>query len=145
MWNGVNYLLKMSSDLDFLDDSRTVRFWLGFPVFRNPFVVPLPLEQLPVSEQPGGGRGPNLSSFTSRDFNSIGAGPSTPAKTDLFIRLKRREVDVDRMLSAIGDLDMMRVREAEKAILAEEASQMRSVRHLPASHAWRARHGSWSL
>jgi len=80
MWNGVNYLLKMTSDLDFLDDSRVVRQWLGFSVFRNPFVVPLPLEQLPVIkggnignqyEEKGPHRGPDLASFLTPDFTNL--------------------------------------------------------------------------
>lgn len=45
LWNGVNYLLKMPSDLDFLDDYKAVRRWIGFPLIRNPFAIPFPLEQ----------------------------------------------------------------------------------------------------
>ena len=44
MWNGVNYLLKMPSDLDFLSQYRAIRSWLGFKIIRNPFCVPYPLE-----------------------------------------------------------------------------------------------------
>lgn len=43
-WNGINYLLKIPSDLDFLAENRPLVAWLGFEVTRNPFVVPLPLE-----------------------------------------------------------------------------------------------------
>ena len=63
VWNGVNYLLKLPSDLDFLEDGDVVdaatengdsrpedrppslgfASWLGFPLRRNPFVVPQPL------------------------------------------------------------------------------------------------------
>ncbi|CAM9224005.1 unnamed protein product, partial [Ectocarpus fasciculatus] len=45
MWNGVNYLLKMPSDLDYLNEYRAIRSWLGFRVKRNPFCVPYPLEE----------------------------------------------------------------------------------------------------
>lgn len=45
MWNGVNYLLKMPSDLDYLNDYRAIRSWLGFRIKRNPFCVPYPLEE----------------------------------------------------------------------------------------------------
>ena len=45
MWNGVNYLLKMPSDLDFLSEYQTVRKWLGFSIVRNPFCVPFPMEE----------------------------------------------------------------------------------------------------
>lgn len=43
LWKGHNYLLKMSNDLDFLDDatvSSPVSGWLGFHVRGNPFLVP---------------------------------------------------------------------------------------------------------
>jgi hypothetical protein len=45
MWNGCNYLLKMSTDLDFLADYRAIRRWMGFTLTRNPFCVPCPLEE----------------------------------------------------------------------------------------------------
>jgi hypothetical protein len=64
VWNGVNYLLKLPSDLDFLEDGDIVdaatenggsrpedrppslgfASWLGFGLRRNPFVVPAPLD-----------------------------------------------------------------------------------------------------
>lgn len=43
LWKGHNYLLKMSNDLDFLDDqtiSSPVSGWLGFHARGNPFLVP---------------------------------------------------------------------------------------------------------
>jgi hypothetical protein len=40
MWNGVNYLLKMPSDLDYLADYLAIKRWVGFPLVRNPFCVP---------------------------------------------------------------------------------------------------------
>mmetsp|Transcript_33621 Transcript_33621/g.39521 ORF Transcript_33621/g.39521 Transcript_33621/m.39521 type:complete len:2664 (+) Transcript_33621:57-8048(+) len=43
-WNGINYLLKMPSDLDFLSTCRPLVSWLGFDLQRNPFAVPLPME-----------------------------------------------------------------------------------------------------
>lgn len=43
MWNGINYLLKMPSDLDFLHEYRVVRNWIGFDLIRNPLCVPMPL------------------------------------------------------------------------------------------------------
>ena len=47
MWNGINYLVKMPSDLDFLNHVKPLTSWLGFPMERNPFVIPLPMEQRP--------------------------------------------------------------------------------------------------
>lgn len=40
----MNYLLKMPSDLDYLDDYLAVRKFMGFPLQRNPFNIPAPLE-----------------------------------------------------------------------------------------------------
>ena len=45
MWNKVNYMLKMASDMDYLHDYLAVRKWMGFPLIRNPFCVPYPLEE----------------------------------------------------------------------------------------------------
>jgi hypothetical protein len=45
MWNGVNYLLKMPSDLDYLGDYIAIKRWVGFPLSRNPFCVPYPMEE----------------------------------------------------------------------------------------------------
>lgn len=39
-WNGQNYLEKMSSDLEFLEDYPYVVRWAGFSVINNPFLVP---------------------------------------------------------------------------------------------------------
>ena len=44
MWNQVNYLLKMPSDLDFLSKYLAIERHVGFGLTRNPFVVPSPLE-----------------------------------------------------------------------------------------------------
>lgn len=44
MWNGINYLLKMPSDLDFLCTYLSVKKWIGFSMQRNPFGVPFPME-----------------------------------------------------------------------------------------------------
>ena len=43
-WNGVNYLVKVPSDLDFLCDCKPLITWLGFSMSRNPFAVPLAME-----------------------------------------------------------------------------------------------------
>ncbi|KAJ8599096.1 hypothetical protein CTAYLR_008867, partial [Chrysophaeum taylorii] len=44
LWNGMNYLLKIPSDLDDLDHLGALRRWVGFSLKRNPFVLPLPLD-----------------------------------------------------------------------------------------------------
>ncbi|KAE9006749.1 hypothetical protein PF011_g11435 [Phytophthora fragariae] len=43
-WNGVNYLLKLASDLEFLDKHTGLTEWLGFTLQRNPFILPLNLD-----------------------------------------------------------------------------------------------------
>jgi hypothetical protein len=44
VWNGLNYLLKMPSDLDYLADYLAIQKWMGFPLTRNPFCVPYAME-----------------------------------------------------------------------------------------------------
>ncbi|KAG7398603.1 hypothetical protein PHYBOEH_010758 [Phytophthora boehmeriae] len=43
-WNGINYLLKLPSDLEFLGKHAGLTEWLGFTLERNPFVLPLNLD-----------------------------------------------------------------------------------------------------
>ncbi|KAG1712276.1 hypothetical protein DVH05_000026 [Phytophthora capsici] len=43
-WNGINYLLKLASDLEFLEKHTGLIAWLGFTLQRNPFVLPLNLD-----------------------------------------------------------------------------------------------------
>merc|ERR1711871_552895 len=54
IWNGINYLLKMPSDLDVLQHFKPMKTWLGFSLDRNPMMIPLPMEQRPssVSDKP---------------------------------------------------------------------------------------------
>uniref|UniRef100_A0A6S8F1B5 Calmodulin n=1 Tax=Aureoumbra lagunensis TaxID=44058 RepID=A0A6S8F1B5_9STRA len=45
IWNGMNYLLKMPSDLDHFDQFETLRRWTrGLSFHRNPFVLTTPLD-----------------------------------------------------------------------------------------------------
>lgn len=44
LWNGVNYLLKIPSDLEFLGKHAALTQWLGFTLERNPFVLPVNLD-----------------------------------------------------------------------------------------------------
>lgn len=43
VWNGINYLLKISNDTNFLDDAPYLRAILGFSLVRNPFMVSVDL------------------------------------------------------------------------------------------------------
>jgi hypothetical protein len=49
VWNGVNYLLKIPSDLDFLSKFQEIETWLGFSMSRNPFVVTVGLDNRPAT------------------------------------------------------------------------------------------------
>lgn len=40
LWNGQNYLLKITNDLYFLEDCPQVMDWLGFSPINNPFLIP---------------------------------------------------------------------------------------------------------
>lgn len=53
MWNGVDYLLKMPSDLDYLAEYLAVQSWMGFPLERNPFCVPFALEKSALVNKDG--------------------------------------------------------------------------------------------
>ncbi len=44
IWNGLHYLLKMPSDLDYLAEYLAIQKWMGFPLTRNPFCIPFPME-----------------------------------------------------------------------------------------------------
>lgn len=64
IWNGVNYLLKIPSDMDFLSTpakggTNLLTEWLGFELRRNPFIIPLKLDERPDTprEERNGARG----------------------------------------------------------------------------------------
>lgn len=44
LWNGINYLLRTSSDLDYLGDYRALRRHMSFTLQRNPFSIAAPME-----------------------------------------------------------------------------------------------------
>lgn len=45
LWNSFNYLLKIPSDLDYLNDFYILAKWSGFSLKRNPFFIPFPMEE----------------------------------------------------------------------------------------------------
>lgn len=47
IWNGIHYLLKMPSDLDYLSEYVAVQKWMGFPLTRNPFCIPYAMDLNP--------------------------------------------------------------------------------------------------
>ncbi|DAZ97262.1 TPA: hypothetical protein N0F65_009313, partial [Lagenidium giganteum] len=67
-WNSVNYLLKLPSDLDFLQKHQGLVQWLGFTIERNPFVLPVSLDcrdRLSMAKTPIG-TPPNASTLGKR-------------------------------------------------------------------------------
>jgi hypothetical protein len=40
LWNKTNYLVKLSFDLEFLNESKEIRSWLKFDMKNNPFIIP---------------------------------------------------------------------------------------------------------
>lgn len=44
IWNGLHYLLKMPSDLDYLAEYLAIQKWMGFSLIRNPFCIPFSME-----------------------------------------------------------------------------------------------------
>ncbi|CAK4810797.1 unnamed protein product [Aphanomyces euteiches] len=152
-WNGINYLVKIPSDLDFLEECDVMRRWLGFSMTRNPFVMPENLDARSVVFEPGR---PTSPSVDSDPFMAIGGIPVAPAvstpsastrspprqKTAYETRIINDDELVPRpkpvaaqttiqgqpkpkttfvLPSQIGDLDVLRIREAEKLLLEEEA------------------------
>ena len=72
MWNGVNYLLKIPSDLNFLDVYSPLITWLGFPMIRNPFAIPIMLDERPVT--PSRPNHFSLGESSLRAFGGVGSG-----------------------------------------------------------------------
>jgi len=72
MWNGINYLVKMPSDLDFLNKLKPLTKWLGFGMDRNPFIIPLAMENRPGTAK-NTTRGKDTSSMLTGHASKEGA------------------------------------------------------------------------
>ncbi|OQR84247.1 hypothetical protein ACHHYP_13661 [Achlya hypogyna] len=159
-WNGINYLLKLPSDLDFLQHCDVMARWLGFSMLRNPFVMPENLERRHedgVAFEPGavdsfvevGGvpvsplrpmRSPLTSSrpakhksaYETRIINDEELVPrnNTSADANASSTPSARPRSTYVLPSQIGNLDVLRIREAEKVVLAEEELCGRYARDL---------------
>ena len=129
IWNGINYLLKMGSDLDFLVKYRAVNEWIGFSLVRNPFVVPLPLEHGvevfagkvldPQHIEPGlPSDGFILGGLTHKTLRKkyTPAGKGSNKQSGGFGAVDKREISN----SFVFNSDMRKIRQAELIILKEE-------------------------
>jgi hypothetical protein len=74
IWDGVNYLLKIATDTDFLNSVRPLRRILGYPVIRNPFITPFSLDQLPPDPGPPAPLLPLSSNASSQELRAAGGG-----------------------------------------------------------------------
>lgn len=200
VWNGFNYLLKIPSDLDFVNGNHALTSYLGFPVKRNPFLIPpehqlgaqrpssasltgsMHLQDLEATgaetfvsvgrgtgeamQETGGGLprklegAANSTSLIGQAYNTrvvSGVGLRAPthgelmaaggigAKSSLAAASEAADplatlgpappgVTTQKIApSHIGDLDMLRVREAERMIEAEERVHGRWTRN-PSGH-----------
>lgn len=141
IWNGINYLLKMPSDLDFLADYPAIVKWMGFALERNPFCVPFAMSQQVVEEalidpqhiQTGLSRtdgftvgGRLLSSSSQRTRRSSSNNESRPSPYGKLRSKSRGSENIDRKSaqdsqSFIFNEDMRKIRRAEAIILKAEA------------------------
>lgn len=145
IWNGVHYLLKMPSDLDFLADYVAVQRWMGFPLLRNPFCIPQAMELYEgnslvdssallspqhlkatgstqtVEGFAVGGSPSNI--FDARFMTTDAAGEVKPKKPKR-VREKKgdwRSNPMTEMQSFVVNEDMQRIRNAERIILSAES------------------------
>jgi hypothetical protein len=128
-WNSVNYLLKMPSDLDYLDSHRVLRKWLGFPLIRNPFIIPWPVEHFPTAT----GSQISLAEWSEqtrgsliRDTATGSSWRSQPLSRHTSV-LRSRSADGQRSVALTESVgyegegaEMQRIRRAERVILWEE-------------------------
>jgi hypothetical protein len=141
MWNSVNYLLKMPTDLDYIDHYRAITDWLGFSILRNPFVIPFPMETNPRGMNSTSlqldsksnsnadriyGDRPQSSSRLRAKFKSPRLNPlpsPSVSRSEPFSPIKQRGANAnanqDVSAPAIAD-PMTLVRHAESVILFEE-------------------------
>jgi hypothetical protein len=144
VWNGLNYLLKMPSDLDYLADYLAIQKWMGFPLIRNPFCIPYPLESnnqnieelinpqnidLNNPEIAGYQIGGKKVSSTERKLSAkeamaISSSPYAPkkkGKTGTELLTGKQATGKKDLSSFIFNEDMKKIRHAESVILAAEA------------------------
>ena len=132
-WNGINYLLKMSSDLDYLMGYLAIKKWIGFDLNRNPFMIPYPLEKgvelyaervldpkhIDTGTSSGfivGGLPPKVlaQKYTPKGLNEM---PVNESAKKSFSKFSSQDPLAQ---SFIPNADMVKIRQAELVILKEE-------------------------
>lgn len=140
MWNGVNYLLKIPSDLDFLAEHKQIPKWYGATALRNPFLVSRSLDDSPASTskqsvlQALQERSKKEAKAKAREkvqktpydtpvLNDVELTPATPAHTPKPVKqpaMAPALLRKGRIASKVCEVDMVRVLAAEKTLLQEE-------------------------
>ncbi|KAL4165396.1 hypothetical protein KRP22_014108 [Phytophthora ramorum] len=129
-WNGLNYLLKLASDLEFLGKHTGLTEWLGFSLQRNPFVLPLNLDcraKLVADQQPGlqptdradtaasdrflqvGGKRSQSTRDSLRDFKSLGDTDKSASDADALAQLlaERRRAKTPYETRVVNDEELV--------------------------------------
>ena len=156
LWNGMNYILKMPHDLDFLNDCEALREYLGekFPLVRNPFLMindlnnfEKPFDLTALSKDDTEGR--NAAAFgepgtkvvkynngTTEWFGHLAVGTTLTvgANKSLMPQLPFNQQKLDDFIHVnkgkdVQILDMERIQKCAKVILQEEeiAEMMGSI------------------
>ena len=144
LWNGENYLLKMVTDLNFLDKNRTLKKWAGFSFERNPFAIPAAMEggnafmqgaavdpkHLEAGYMDGftfAGGPVKSSSGSPKKRQQQQAGATQPSPYSAPLKLPKSMAKQLPPMKQAGSLpafvanhDMRMIREAERVILVEE-------------------------
>ncbi|CAM9212025.1 unnamed protein product [Ectocarpus sp. 13 AM-2016] len=120
IWKSVNYLLKIGSDLDFLDSHAPLRMWLRVSLRRNPFLVPIPTEKLALGGILASQPGHHAFSEDKQVFFSVGGSYPRATTRDMH-EWNPAPSNLRVGGSAIADGDMVRIRGAAAVIAQEEA------------------------
>ena len=109
VWNGVNYLLKIPSDLDFLSRFAEIETWLGFTLVRNPFIITVCLDKRPSTPQVVNSLSVHMSSKRgnkvggSEKFHQIGSiEPAVYLQAQNFAAKEQNRLKPSRQKGSLG-------------------------------------------
>ena len=109
VWNGVNYLLKIPSDLDFLSRFAEIETWLGFTLVRNPFIITVCLDKRPSTPQVANSLSVHMSSKRgnkvggSEKFHQIGSiEPAVYLQAQNFAAKEQNRLKPSRQKGSLG-------------------------------------------